>query len=194
MALRTVVSATPATAARFGTDSRQSFRRTVSAATRARTACSASVNRAARPGRQAARGGPAAAALHRGVRAWPGADAGPPGASCAILRGNRSCGRVAGWVRALSAKTAMRQCARLNQNGQRLGLGLRDLPLPVGAPQQRRHGRQGDSVGRLDRAADLVCKHVSRPSSGRNKVVPGRRRGVRSTRQSLIVAGIGVPA
>lgn len=50
IALRTVVSATPTTAARFPTARRQSFRRTVSAATRERTACSASVNRAASPG------------------------------------------------------------------------------------------------------------------------------------------------
>ncbi|CAA2161190.1 hypothetical protein MBRA_06350 [Methylobacterium brachiatum] len=50
IALRTVVSATPTIAARCPTVSRQSFRRTTSAATRARTACSASVNRAASPG------------------------------------------------------------------------------------------------------------------------------------------------
>ena len=45
--------------------------------------------------------------------------------------------------------------ARLDQPGQRLSVGFRDLPVPERAPQQRRNGQQGDSVSRLDRAADL---------------------------------------
>ena len=50
IAVRTVVSETPATAAMCPTVSRQSPLFTVSAATSESTACSASVNRAARPG------------------------------------------------------------------------------------------------------------------------------------------------
>ncbi|MDQ0524193.1 hypothetical protein QO017_005546 [Methylobacterium gregans] len=66
--------------------------------------------------------------------------------------------------------------SRLDQARQRLGLRLRDLPLPVGAPEQRRHLGQGESGSRLDRAADLVCKHVSRPlSTGPQRDVRRRR-------------------
>ena len=164
-----VVSATPTIAARCPTASRQSPRRVVSAGTSESTACSARVNCAARPGGSR----PAATAGHRGTCARPRADA-APGGSCGTLR------QVGG---------TLDQLPRLYQPGQRLGLGLRQVPLSERLPQCGRDSRQRGARSRLRLPADLVgVVHLSQPCLGRVKA-GGAAVAVPGKRQSAIVSG-----
>ncbi len=165
IAALTVERDTPATVARCSIASRQSPRLAVSAAMRARTACSARVKREARAGGSLPEAAQRRRRSIKAIRARPGARA-RPGPVLAILRGIcHASGRGSRWVRALSAVVyGARQSPRFDQGRQRLGLCLGQVPFPERLPHRGRDSRQRGARGRLRLSADLLNEHRHGPS------------------------------